>query len=495
MDSKESIDVFISYTHRDNKPLIKEQQEGEGWITRFHHYLEGRLGECLGRDPVIWRDIKLQGNDKFDEEIRAKLRKAKIIVTVISPSYLNSEWCMKELREFLKAAESSSKLDIENKSRIFKIIKTHVPLEEQPDEIRNLLGYEFFQLAEKGHPHEFIPEQGSPDYYKFRQKLNDLVWEMCELLEAIDKKIEAGEELPMSPPGKTVYLAETTHDLIEERKKIQHDLKQKGYTILPDRPLPFFLKDGNFRDSVRKDLVRCKLSIHLIGNMFGAVPEGEERSIIDLQTQLAMEQCKNNQLKQLIWIPLDLDKSKIDDRQEKYINDLQKNAPQNEVDFLKTTLEDFKTVIEDTLEKINNPQKELPYETPILFLVYDKMDYKSVEIVDDCFHRKGVEVVDSLIEGSQAQCWKIHRKYLSLCDTMMVYYNHGTEYWLKNQMGFILKASGYRKNKPPLKTSIFITGEKTDHKERFHSHKAEVIKDYNPSFCDVLDRVIDQIRK
>jgi hypothetical protein len=67
-------------------------------------------------------------------------------------------------------------------------------------------------------------------------------------------------------------------------------LKAQSYTILPDRHLPYLFKDGNFRDSVREYLKRCKLSIHLIGNHYGLIPEGEERSIIDLQIELAAEQ-------------------------------------------------------------------------------------------------------------------------------------------------------------------------------------------------------------
>jgi hypothetical protein len=505
MGRKMEIDIFISYTHRANKSLSIDQKEENGWISRFHHCLEIRLGELLGRDPVIWRDFKLQGNDKFDEEIMSRLSKAKIIVTVISPGYLNSEWCMKELREFLKAAESSSELDVENKSRIFKVVKTHVPIEEQPDEIRNLLGYNFFQLDEKDHPHELMPEEGFPNYYKFKEKLDDVAWDIHKFLKAIDKQIETGEQLSLSPPEKTVYLAETTFDLQEERENIQRSLKQDGYTILPDRQLPLLLKDGNFRDSVREYLKRCKLSIHLIGNMYGVVPEGEERSIIELQNELAMEQCKNDQLNQLIWIPPGLGKSEKDDRQEKYINDLQNDVPRDiRTDLLKTMLENFKTVIKDKLEEINNPtDKEPPSsDKPSLYLVYDgkdiydEKDLKNVETVHNCLDKEGFNVIHSYTEGSEDQCQKIHIDRLSFCDAMMVYYNHGNEYWMEAKLNDIFKSPGYRIEKPALKASIFVTGEKTEHKERLSSfYKDKVSKNYNPFFCNALKDIVNQIRE
>jgi len=496
MDSNGEIDVFISYTHLDNKTLSKEQKEKEGWISRFHYALNTLLGEKLGRKPIIWRDDILQGNDEFSEEIESKIQKAKVLLTIISPRYLESEWCEKELKYFIKAAETGGGLHVGNKSRIFKVVKTYVPHKEHPDEIRGLNGYEFFQLDEKERPHEFILEKGSPSYYKFREKLDDMAWDIHKFLKEVDKQRETGEEPPLSPPEKTVYLAETTFDLQEERENIQRDLKQKGYTILPDRQLPLLLRDGNFKESVLKDLERCKLSIHLVGAMYGAVPEGEERSIIDLQNELVMEQCKNNQLKQLIWIPPDLEKSKIDKRQEKYIYNLRDDAPQDEgIELLEYGLEDFKTIIRDTLEKIKNPTKESTTTgSPYVYLVYDKKDTKNIKDVDNCLFNEGFEVRHPLSEGSAAEYRKIHKDRLFLCDAMMIYYDCANEYWLQTKMDDIRKVRGYGRKKP-LKTSVFITGEKTEHKKAFRTNDAEVIKEYNPSFCEVLNKVIDQIRE
>jgi hypothetical protein len=148
-------DVFISYTHRDDRPLSREE---EGWISSFHYSFNTRLGQLLGREPKIWRDNKLQGNDEFSDEIIAKLPKAKVLLTVISPSYLGSGLCLKELHGFLDAAESNLGIHVSNKSRIFKIVKTFVPYKQHPEEIRGLNGYHFYELDEKNRPHEFSPE-------------------------------------------------------------------------------------------------------------------------------------------------------------------------------------------------------------------------------------------------------------------------------------------------------------------------------------------------
>lgn len=487
-------DVFISYAHIDNVPLKKDES---GWITIFHRALESRLTQLMGEKPKIWRDPKLQGNDEFAEEIVSKLHKAKILLAIISPRYLKSQWCMKELQGFIKAAESSGGLHDDNKSRIFKIVKTYVPYEEHPDEIRGLLGFEFFhfdELDEKCRPYEFMPKEGSRYYNEFWEKLDDVAWELHKFI----KEIDGPDNLQVNPPEKTIYLAETTSDLINEREKIQRSLKQQGYTIFPDRSLPLLLKDGNVRDTVRDYLKGCKLSIHLIGKQYGLIPEGEERSLIDLQNELAAEQCQNKQLSRLIWLPSDLDKNKIDDRQEEFITALQDHAPQDqETDLLKNiTLEDIKTIIQDKLEKINkpSPQPPPPHLTRV-YLVCDLEDMKSVKPLDDCLFNSGFEVILPTFEGDAPERSELHKENLSICDAMMIYYNHANEFWLNTKLNDLRKAPGYGRTRPMKDSTIFVTGKKTRHKEQLRTHEAKIIRSFFPHFCEILTPFISRIQE
>ena len=133
-------DIFLSYRHIDNLPLRGER---EGWISRLHSDLETRVAQYLGSTVEMWRDCRLQGNEYFTEAIEEKLRQVAVMVSVLSPGYQSSDWCLKELREFLKAAQESGGIRIGNHSRLFKVIKTPMKLEEQPEELRDLLGYAF----------------------------------------------------------------------------------------------------------------------------------------------------------------------------------------------------------------------------------------------------------------------------------------------------------------------------------------------------------------
>ncbi len=90
-------DLFISYAHIDNKPLTPGQQ---GWISRFHASLEALLSMRLGHTAKIWRDDKLQGNDVFADEIISQFTQTAVLVSILTPRYLNSDWCTREAREF-----------------------------------------------------------------------------------------------------------------------------------------------------------------------------------------------------------------------------------------------------------------------------------------------------------------------------------------------------------------------------------------------------------
>ena len=65
----------------------------------------------------IWRDGKLRGNDIFAREIVEQFPHTALLVLVLTPRYLNSEWCTRG-QEFCKSAQHTGGLVVENKARI-----------------------------------------------------------------------------------------------------------------------------------------------------------------------------------------------------------------------------------------------------------------------------------------------------------------------------------------------------------------------------------------
>ena len=114
-------DIFISYAHMDDQVLDEDQK---GWITKFHRVLRVKLGQLMGEPAKIWRDEKLSGTDVYDDKIVSEFKKAKVMISVLSPRYIKSEWCNRELNEFYEAAENESGIRVGEKSRLIKVVKT-----------------------------------------------------------------------------------------------------------------------------------------------------------------------------------------------------------------------------------------------------------------------------------------------------------------------------------------------------------------------------------
>ncbi len=119
-------DIFISYARADNAP----EGDPDGWIAQLHLGIENWAFKITGKKPIIWRDRRLEGIDYFDERLDENLEKAALLVAVMSPPYLESEWCLKELNFFLETAQEQGPPRIGNKARVVKVIKT--PLTEKP---------------------------------------------------------------------------------------------------------------------------------------------------------------------------------------------------------------------------------------------------------------------------------------------------------------------------------------------------------------------------
>ena len=303
-------DAFISYAHLDNVELIEGRK---GWVSSFHRALEVRVAQLLGKHPQIWRDPKLQGNDFFADTLVERLRHVAALVPVISPRYVKSEWARKELSEFWQAAQDQGGIRFHDKVRIFKVLKTPIPLDTHPPELQALLGYEFFKIdPETGRVHELDEVFGPEAQRDFWLKLDDLAHDICCLLEMFEHPEGAASSEPV---GEAVFLSETTIDLREQRETLRRDLQQHGYVVFPTRPLSSVASE--VKAAVSEDLTKCQLSIHLIGKNHSFVPEGGMESLLEIQNELAIERGKKGNFSRLLWIPPGLQVD--DERQRKLI--------------------------------------------------------------------------------------------------------------------------------------------------------------------------------
>jgi len=279
-------DIFISYAHIDDEPLGDTQ----GWVDTLFKRLRTRLSQLLGEEPVIWWDAREQSSQYLIGMIGSRVSGTRLLVSIVSPRYVNSVWCRAELQEFCRRADETGGIQINDQTRIFGGVKTPVRADQFPPELGGLLRYEFYEIDANSRLREFRQEIGPGKDQRYWDKFEDLAQGMKQALEKLKPQPDAPPEKIVLPLEKKVYLAETTSDLSAERDRIKRELLERNYYVLPDRELPLSAHD--LQAEVRAYLKHCALSIHLIGESYGIIPEGEEeRSIVRLQEELAAERA------------------------------------------------------------------------------------------------------------------------------------------------------------------------------------------------------------
>jgi hypothetical protein len=478
-------DVFISYSTIDNQPLTEGQK---GWISNFHRALRIRLGQILGEEPVLWRDEQgLQGNTYYESEILTKVANSAILVSVVSPRYLKSEWCRREIAEFFQRAGGSGGVRIQNSSRIFKVIKTPVERNSQPPEMQGLLSYDFFIEDDDKKVHEFDPELGPEAKNRYLAKLNDLAYDISNQLKALQGTRQ------VSTPSVSIYLAETTADLRDVRDTIRRDLLQRNIAVLPDCALSTDAVE--FKKQVSDFLARSAFSVHLVGQKYGFVPEGETLSNIWLQHNLAVEHSKNSSFSRLIWMPKDLETT--DPRQQQLVDFLLNDpASQNGAELLQSQVKDIKIAIDDKLSAVTVKPKSVPPVTIRIYVICDPHDLEGDALapLENFLFDSGFEPIFSYSGADEARSLDYHLEQLRLCQALLIYYGKGDELWLRTNMDDARKILATR-DEPFWASAICIAPPDTDRKRRFQTREALVFRASDSFSPAALTPFIDALRQ
>jgi len=489
MTSLFDFDIFISYAHLDNQTL---DDPNEGWVTMLHRALEIRLGQLVGESVRIWRDPKLYGNDYFDEQIADHIARSAALICVLSPRYIKSEWCITELGRFCQNAQQRDKACLYGYGRVFKVGKTPVSVAEQPPEIQSLLGYDFYRIdPETGRPREFSQGFGHHIDPEFWERLEDLAYDISQMLRAIRGQIPIASE-DKSLPSETVFLAETTSDLAPERDQIRREILAHHRRVLPDYHLPLF--GPQLERAVTQDLSHCSLAVHLIGRNYGLVPEESQKSIVEMQHHLSVQRSHETiGFSRLVWIPADIE---IDDpRQRVFVEALREDPPlQPGDDLVQATLEEFKSILRDRLVRSSQHQLEQVLAKTLgptrVYLLCDQQDVDAVRPLDDYLYDRGFEVILPLFEGSEDEITELHRETLRSCDAVLIYYGMAREAWLRGKLRDLRKAFGYHPTTPIKTTAVYIAPPVTPQKERFRTREVDAViiqaGDFQPNDLSVF---------
>jgi len=471
-------DAFISYAHLDNRVLSDGQT---GWVASLQRALETRVAQLAGREAHVWWDPELRGNEVFSDILVDRLRKVAALVPIVSPGYINSKWGRRELTEFCKAAEEHGGLKLGDQARVFKVLKTLVPLEQHPPELQPFLGYEFYKIdPDTGRVRELSEIFGPEAEQEFLLKLDDLAHDLCRLLEGI--RDETISTFLQPQQSMRVYLGETTTDLRPQRDALRRALQQHGYTVLPARTLP--LIEAELATAVREDIASCRMSIHMFGGTYGVVPEGAEVSLQEIQSELAAERSGSGSFSRLLWIPQGL--SVTDDRQRRLLDRLRLDRGMRpDTDLLETSFEDLRTLIASRLKESQKPAPATTAAakpgTASLYFVYDQRDEAAIAPWSDLLFQS-FEVVHPLFEGDEREIREAHEDALRQCDGVLLFYGNANEAWLRRKLTEVQKSPGNGRTKPAPELCVVQAPPRTPAKERFRTHYCGVVAQWDG--CD-----------
>jgi len=488
-------DVLINFVEIDDKVVNQEQHTG--WVSSFKRFLNMVLSQLLQRNPeigLITSDEIKSGDDSLPE----KLNNVPLLVTILSPEYIQTTGSSEILNQFFAQLPKDSEIPVNE--RCFKVMKFPVDYEDQPEVLQPLLNYNLYYLdRETGERQEFEDFFSNNAEKNYWTTLVDLAYDIYYVLQKLENKEAIGREnirltgifgeRGEGTNARTVFLAETSQELSVQRTIIKRELQRYGYQVLPNYTLP---NDADsIEKSVQEDLGRSVISIHLIGREYGENVKGADISIVDLQNKLASAHSyqlrENNDanapnsdkkaFSRLIWLPPSL--VEASERQQRFIENLREDAQGlSGAEILQIPLEDFKTTIRKSLIKAPSQVKnrenapKVSIDKSQIYLIFDKMDTQPALALMEHLQELGFYVITPLLMGTILEVRQQHIDGLKYCDVAIVFAEKADEQWVKVKLKDLMKAPGFGREKPIQAKILFTINE-------YKSITNEDLKTYN----------------
>ncbi len=482
----DKVNILIVYSSKDDEALA----EGEkGWVANFQKFLDLMLFQVLGEKPNV--EVRSEKDDLTEKELGT----FEIMIPTLSPNFNATGKCLDAVETYFKLIEKEKS----SIARIFKVMMSDVPKEDHPAKLKDFLAYELFHTdIESGSTSEirdFFGPEAERDYW---MKLVDLAYDIHESV--IQLKDWSGKEgvKPMFS-RKSIFLAETSHDLSIQRNIIRRELQRHGYKVLPNHTLP--TNADELEKIITEELAECSMSIHLIGNSYGEIPKGSDRSVVDIQNKIASEAGAKSEagklFSRLIWISPNI--KQTSEKQKTFIENLKRDISSMEgAEILQTPLEDFKNIVREELIEVSAEQKfKISPEgsdngrEKKVYMLYDPIDQTEVNPIIKFVESSGYKVIHPEFKGELLDLRQHHIENLVNFDLGIIYYGKVNLQWVRMKLLDLLKAPGFGRNKPVLGRAIITgKGNKLDN-ERFGDYEVEIIDGGEKPPLDSIKEFLD----
>jgi hypothetical protein len=398
-------DVFVSYAHLDD-------QGESAWVTNLVRHLDTEVRQRLGtKDLRIWIDHSLDGNHPLTLDIMQAIRRSATLIVITSPSYIASEWCVRERNAFLGFAR-----DCVAAGRIFIVRCRDIDPEAMPPELCDLLGFKFWtQDTDAGGVARPLDLQERA-YGTVVLNLSDRLAQKLKELRAAHVQ---GTRSSAPAELERIFLARSTDDMETREGELVGYLTQAGLGILPET---WYSEDNEheFRAAMQADLNRCSAFVQLLSRLSGrrARFAGGRRFPV-IQYDIARDAGKPI----LQWRELADDPAAVEDEAHRTLLEGARACG----------FEEFKrAVVEATRRKAQTPK---PRSANVaVFVNADRDDLDMARQLSELLAQQGVECYWPIVEGSPEKVRQDLEENLKACDGLVLIYGASEPSWVRDQL-------------------------------------------------------------
>jgi hypothetical protein len=449
-------DIFVSYAHVDNEPLGGADTR---WVTNLITGLKPLLGQKLGRADAysLWMDYELRGHEALTPHILEQLQDTALFLLILSPGYLASEWCRRELSAFVARAGKAA-------GRLFVVERESI---ERPEELQDILGYRFWVRNETHAPRTLGVPKPIHDEYEFYLRLDELARHIVDKLRQLRAQSAPAAvpsptpspHIPESAPQATVFLAEVTDDLHDLHAEVEGYLQQQHIRVLPST-LYYFPSAVELRQAIDADLQESTLFVQLLSPSIPRRPAGMSTPQIQHAAAQAVEG-----LPILQWRDRKVDVATIADPAQRAFLD--------SATVVVTGIEEFKQYIIQQLEAIATKKRQeeerrqheesLKQSLPTAALTGDTLVFINTRPEDlslaleigEILQEEGFGFSLPLLENiSPAEKRQDLEENLLDCDAVIVLYATTAVAWVREQLRYCRRMQG-RRDRPVKIIAVF----------------------------------------
>lgn len=309
--------IFISYAHDDDLRLSAAKEE-KGFVTFFTEILKAKLRDLGVTRAKIWIDRqRIDDADQFDGKIDDGLRKAQILLVIMSNNWTQRPYCRKEFDSIVELRRAAR---IDNVAEPINVVgKGHVDRLKRPPLLQLQEGSLFYARDDQNDVAEMTPfftrgEVRDPRYYDRHDALAVILQKRVDLIARGQATGTPCATQPIFPQnGRTIYLAKAACDMEAAYHRLAFELQGKGFGVVPDvnSDIP---KDSSALAYIDDALTKAEASVHLVGERRGFVPDVDPPDpIVRLQLIRARQQTADSAtqtgrvFRRIVWAPKILD--------------------------------------------------------------------------------------------------------------------------------------------------------------------------------------------